>query len=183
MTLAVLVVLGAIVGWYKCMFPYGDRSFTLRHMSAVLDSYAADHFGKFPDSADGAYDALRKLYPDYCLGPELAGVSGEVEALKSALDQGKPIDASLTSWVYVPGFEQTDDSRLAILWESREGLYANGKRNFSGGRAVLLLDGGVTNVPAKAWKAFLNNQEELQKSARARRNSTSDAQPKKEGGI
>ena len=169
-----LIGLGGVIVAHKYIFPYGDRSFTLGHMSAVLDTYATDHFGKFPDSPHGPYDALRKLYPDYSLGPELAGVSGKIKAVKSALDQGKSLDGSLTSWVYVPGFEQSDDPGLAILWESREGLYANGKRNSFGGRAVLFISGAVTNIPAGAWTSFLTNQEHLQQIARARRNSTNN---------
>ena len=161
--LVLIACVASALTWHKFMYPFGHRSYTLRHMYAELETYAADHFGKFPDSEEGPYAALQKLYPEYSSAGELAGVSGRISDVKSALLQGAPLSQSLSSWVYVPGLEQTDAGNVAMLWESKAGFYANGRRNFFGGHAVLLVDGRVTNVSAVAWSGFLSQQEQLRK--------------------
>lgn len=156
-----LFALILFVTW-KVMFPYGHRPAVLRSMYFALMTYASDHNGKFPDDSTDNYSALRKLYPQYVKKPmELAGVSGNAQKMERALKEGVALNNSCTSWVYVPGLTTNDDPRIAILWESKEGLFPNGKRNKFGGRAVLLLGGVITNVPSDAWSDFLKNQSEL----------------------
>ncbi len=53
--------------------------------------------------------------------------------------------------------------------ETHAGLYYNGKRNFFGGRAVLLIGGNITNVPAADWTKFLQQQEQLRNATLAKR--------------
>lgn len=128
--------------------------------------YAGDHHGKFPDSKEGPYDALKQLYSEYSSPVELAGVSGNINGVADALRKNVPLDATLTSWIYVPGLHKDDAPETAILWESRGGFYANGKRNFFGGHAVLMISGDITNIPSADWEKFLKNQEQLRKKSR-----------------
>jgi len=63
----------------------------------------------------------------------------------------------------------------SLLWESKSGLYPNGKRNSFGGHAVLLISGDVTNVPAVEWENFLKHQEQLRSAVQANREKATDA--------
>jgi hypothetical protein len=164
------------VALHKYMYPFGKRAYTLRQMHAVLALYADENFGMFPGSEKGAYEALSKLYPKFCTGAELAGVSGDIRAVEAALLRKEPLNGSLTSWCYVPGLRRGDNPEIAVLWEARGGLLANGRRNFFGGHAVLLLSGAVTNVPASAWTAFLNEQQKLRYSIQRREESAKERQ-------
>lgn len=150
----------------KINYPFGDRAAVLRSMYFALLNYAYDHDGHFPSSPKGDFDALQKLYPEYApSGYELAGISGNIEATVAALREKRPLNSSITSWRYWQGFTRDDDPNLAILWESRGGLYANGKRNYFGGHAVLLISGDITNVRASDWMEFVKRQEQLRKTA------------------
>jgi hypothetical protein len=166
--LAACVTLG--IAYRKYMYPFGTRVGALQSVYGGLSVYAGEHHGWFPQSDKGAYDALQGLFPVYCpSGFELAGISGNVEAVDAALRGQVPLDGSLTSWVYVPGFHRDDPPGVALLWERRGGFYADGKRNFFSGHAVLLLDGSITNVAGADWDAFLRNQEELRRRIMSRR--------------
>ena len=110
---ALLVVAGcaAVVLYRKVTFPYGHRAAVLRSMYFALLNYASEHDGRFPTSEKGNYDALQKLYPEYApSGIELAGISGNVDAVVAALRNKAPLDQSLTSWVYMQGFTKDDDA-------------------------------------------------------------------------
>lgn len=156
-----LAVSFAAVGCRHDARPYGDRQAALFQVGAALRNYAADHGGSFPSGAD-AYSALARLYPDYCTpGAELAGLSGGVEKVTSALREGRSI-SNLTSWVYVPGLTRTDDTRLAILWESKPALINGCER-----RPVVLLSFEITNVPIKEWGNFLAGQSNMLSAARS----------------
>lgn len=172
-TLVGLVVIAicllGILACYRFMYPFGRRSCTLRCMHSAFLVYAADHFGHFPESDKGSYDSLQKLYPEYTpSGIELAGISGNVGAVVLALQEHRPLGSNLTSWVYVPGFNKSDDPNAAILWETRQGLDSNGKRNFTQGRAVLLISGEITNVSAIHWTNFMEHQVRLRRSVQNR---------------
>lgn len=162
----VVVCVGSVLAFLKYLYPYGRRpgGVSLQGVYGTLLAYASDHDGWLPQSEFGAYDALQRLY-EYCPGGrELAGISGNMEEVASSLKNGEQLDSSLTSWVYVPGFRLGDPDNIAILWESRPGLNWDGRRNYFGGRAVLLLGGSLTNVPASSWKSFLAQQDELRKT-------------------
>ena len=173
--MSVLAVLVLGVGYHFYMYPYGRRSCAVRCMESALSQYAADHFGRFPESPGGSYAALSLLYPKYTpSGIELAGVSGNIGATVAALRNGRSIDESLSSWVYFQGFSENDNPGLAILWESRGGLYGNGQRNLSGGHAVLLLSGYITNVPGADWEKFIKHQEQMRNAVQQERDTRAD---------
>jgi hypothetical protein len=170
--IAVSIVTTGCLGLYayiRFMYPFGDRPGTLTIMHGALLTYAQDHGGWFPSSKKGGLDALRHLYPQYCpTGKELAGVSGNIDEVVKALREGRGLDR-FRSWVYSPGFRVDDDPCIAVLWESRGGLYSSGWRNFNGGHSVLLVRGDITNVPGAAWNTFLKSQEVLREAVLAER--------------
>ncbi len=180
----VLLIVGVLAfegisRYRKYLYPYGQRGggVSLPGLFGTFLVYAGDHGGWFPRSDKGPYDALRQLEP-YCVnGVELAGVTGNADAVSNALRSGKSLDASLTSWVYVPGFRRDDPEDLAMVWESKPGVYWNGKRNNFGGRAVLLVGGNITNVPAADWTGFLKQQEELRRAVQSGRTAPTNTPP------
>ena len=182
-TLPVIALLGVFcwagaVVCRKVAYPYGHRAAVLRSMYFALVNYASAHDGSFPYSEKGSYDALQTLYPEYTpSGIELAGISGNVAATVAALRTNGALDESRTSWVYVQGLKREDDPKLAILWESKAGLYPNGKRNSFGGRPVLLLSGDITNVPAADWERFLRQQHELRNAVQRKRATGTSVAP------
>ncbi len=179
--IALLLALGfAIVVSYKYMYPFGQRSSTLPCLYGALFAYAVEHNGNFPDSGTNAYEALQRLYPDYTpSGIEFAGISGNIDNLVNALRSKARLSQSLTSLVYIPGLNQNDPPNLALFWESQAGLYPNGRRNFFGGHAVMLVGGTVTNVAAADWASFLNWQEHLRKAALAKRVGQTNIPPRR----
>ncbi|NLH71563.1 MAG: hypothetical protein GX456_00755 [Verrucomicrobia bacterium] len=175
-----LVCLLAVTAVQRYWYPYGRRpgGISLPGIYGSLLTFAGEHNGWFPRSDKNSYDALQQLYDSYCpSGKELAGVSGNIAAVTDALRKGKPLDASLTSWVYVPGFRIGDPQDIAILWESKPGLFYDGRRNDFGGHAVLLLGGDITNVPAADWESFLKHQEQLRKAVQANRETANAPLP------
>jgi hypothetical protein len=135
-------------------------------MDAELHNYAAAHNGWYPSDTDD-WKALAKLYPNYSAsGVELAGLSGNIQQVTNALQRGHSI-SNLTSWTYVTGLRNDDDPQLAILWESKSGVTADGNPSQSNGRMVLFLNGDVTNIPRTNWVSFLRKQEQLRKAAQS----------------
>lgn len=152
------------------MYPHGRHCCVFKTMYLVLLNYSTDHKGWFPNSTNGPLIALQSLYPDYCpIGTELAGISGDVQAVVGSLQGGKTLDERVTSWRYVPGLRSDDAPHLAVLWEAKPGLYPDGKRNSFGGHAVLLISGDITNVPASDWEKFLKHQEQLGNEVQTKR--------------
>jgi len=142
-----------------------------------LMNYAHDHEGWLPKSDKGPFDALQKLYPDYCDGPELVGLSGDRDALLRALKNGEPLNAKLTSWVYVQGLRDTDDASLAVLWESKSGLSSDGKNYHANGHAVIFLNATRKQIPESDWANFLEQQARLRQLVFANRSLKANQQP------
>ena len=157
------VVFGIIV-YQKANYPYGRRPCAMRCTEQALFNYAYDHDGWFPNSEKGPHDALQKLYPGYLpRGDELAGVSGNINEVIETLARGQSLTSELCSWHYVRGLRTNDHPSLALLWESRSGVFGNGRRCPNGSRPVLLLNANITNVAEKDWPEFLKEQESLRR--------------------
>lgn len=137
--------------------PYGHREAYMRIVDKLLHDYARDHGGALPDGPDG-YSALAKLYPAYSTtGAELAGLSGDISCVTNSLRLGRSI-SNCTSFQYVPGLHETDNPRLAVLWEKRGHLLASGAVCLLATRPVLLLSSNFTNVPIARWAEFERQQ-------------------------
>ncbi len=171
--LLLFVIFAAIAMGCRFRRPYGHREAFLRTVDSDLQNFASDHDGFFPSAAD-RYAALALLYPDYSdSGCELAGLSGNISAVTNALQSGKSI-SNLTSWMFVPGLRQSDDPRIAIIWEATPGLLPDGTPGGRGSRPALLLSRTVTNIAWQNWNAFTKQQEELLSSIYATRHIRSN---------
>jgi len=157
-----LLTIAAVFCLWGYEYPYGSRGAIMLSAYFEMLTYASDHNGEFPSSEDGPYASLQKLYPEYvAYGYELAGLSGPLESITNALGRKTPLNASLTSWVYVQGLKTTNDPNIALFWEAKAGLYRSGRRSPSGSRAVMLLDGTITNVLPADWQNFQRYQSTL----------------------
>ena len=155
----------ALVG---CRGGQSPRGAAMLNLIGIMQVYAEKHEGWFPQSEKGAYDALQKLYPDYISTrelAELAGLSADIEPLIKAVERGEPLNDKLTSWIYHQGLKNSDDYRIALFWERRGGLFSGGKKDPSGGHAVILLSWEIKQIPPSDWLEFLKDQEALRNSA------------------
>lgn len=171
--ITIIILCGAAIligAFWNLTYPYGRRCCSFRSVHLALLTYSQDHQGWFPEVSSGSLAALQSLYPVYCPdGSELAGISGDVHSVVKTLRAGKPLDESLTSWRYVPGLHHDDDPNLAILWETKPGLNANGSRNFLRSQPVLLIGGDITNVLENDWTAFKKEQQALLATTKKKR--------------
>jgi hypothetical protein len=142
-------------------------------MMQAMRLYATDHDGWYPKGGKTTLDSLGFLgaderKEDYIIDLRLlAGISGDREEARKRFFAGTPIDETVSSWVYFPGFRDDDDERLAIIWERQEGIWFNGSR--ADGHAVGFADGHHEQVPQKRWSAFLKEQEALRRAILAKR--------------
>lgn len=143
------------------------RSGKLTTYMGVLFSYASDHDGWYPRGEATPLQSLQKLYPRYDKwGSGLAGLSGDEKTVERLLKQGLPIDSTVSSWVYFPGF-RSDDPNICIIWERQEGIFLTGNR--ADGHAVGFTDGSFNQIPSKDWPAFVKQQEELRRNTLLKR--------------
>jgi hypothetical protein len=63
------------------------------------------------------------------------------------------------------------------LWESKGGLYPNGRRNEFGGHAVVLVSSDITNVPAVDWDEYLKQQEQRRNAVQSKRATRTTVPP------
>jgi hypothetical protein len=166
----VLPVAGVVFAFSRFWFPYGARACWLPCTMGALRQYAGQHNGSFP-AGTNAWEALRQLYPESIVDPELlAGISGNRSEVKRRLETGGNLDSNISSWVYFPGFRDDENPDLAIIWERTEGLRWNGSRG--SGHAVGFIDGHQEQVPKERWPIFIRDQEDLRREVIAKRATT-----------
>jgi hypothetical protein len=171
--LAGLCLVGIIWGWFRWQYPYGVRTCCLPCMNHAMYLYASDHDGWYPKGGKTPLESLRVLAADEqnrnYIGylDLLAGISGNREETCKRFFAGMPIDETISSWVYFPGFRKDDDERLAIIWERQEGIRFNGSR--ADGHAVGFADVHHEQIPQARWPTFLKEQEALRQAILAKR--------------
>lgn len=170
LTLA-LVVLGVCGGLlYRYKYPYGARPACLPVLLAALESYSSANGGNYPNDSD-PLQALSKLHPVWLPDPRpLAGLSGDLDLLKTQIRDGSPMTFPASSWVYWPGLRSDDNPQIAIVWEMRSGVSYNGSR--ASGREVGFIGGSMRRVRDADWDAFTKDQARLRQEMNDRRNST-----------
>ncbi len=171
--LAVLV--GGIYGVWKWQYPYGVRTCRVRCISSDLQGYAVAHWDRFPDGEPTPLRSLQKLYGETTIDypPLLAGLSGNEASMEARLKAGQPLDDSVSSWIYWPGFKSDDDPDLAILWERKSGLRWNAKRSSDrDGHSVVFAGGYHRYVAGAEWSDFTNKQAALRSTILATRSTS-----------
>lgn len=146
----------AAIPYARKYYPYGSRPAFLPCLLDALGSYANDNGGQFPNIGQDGYRSLQRLYPRYIQAEYLAGLSGSQIAVQKLLNSGGNLDQSNCSWVYLPGFCNSNSADLAIVWERESGIGFNGRA--VPGRAVGLLGGRVVQIPDKDWPQFTRQQ-------------------------
>ena len=163
-SLAIVIVFGFVGIWHKYTYPYGGKPARLPVVMMALRSFASEHEGAFPNVNKQPLASLVLLYPRYLADPvDLAGITGDEKAVVKNVVAGEPLDGSICSWVYWPGFNDTNDARIAVLWEEKSGVGFNGHR--LSGHAVGFVDGSHTQIPEQRWNEFLTEQTQLRAAA------------------
>ena len=166
LTLALVSFILVCVLYFRWLYPYGHRVGCMPNLMGALSYYAREHNGWYPRDGKTPLQCLQVFYPDY-LGDELAGLTGNRQAVSQRLRNGQPIDESISSWVYNPGLRLDDNPRLAIIWERTAGVTVNGHREE--GHAVGFVNGEVKQIEAVQWTSFLQQQRELSSETFAKR--------------
>jgi hypothetical protein len=141
-----------------CQYPYGKRVGYMVKTQGALEHYAHNNKDRYPDNQKDGLGSLQQLYPEY-LGMELAGMSGNIQALQAKLKRGESLDATCSSWVYLRGFYNTNDDRIAMLYERQIGIGTDGEA-FEG-RIVGFVGGGIGWIRSSDWVNFINQQKQL----------------------
>lgn len=141
---------------------------------SALRLYSNRNEGWYPNDGTNSLDALARLYPVYLDAAKLAGLSGDTEAIKSRLLQGKAIDESISSWIYWPGFRNDDPPELAIIWERAAGVSGIGTRSTPGSHIVGFANAIYDEVSETEWNAFLQKQQILRSNILSGRLSTNN---------
>ena len=152
-----------------CNVKIGPSTRTPLMVNLYLEAcqYASEHGGFFPATPQGGATSLQMLYPGYChTGKELAGLTGDIDAVVATMRTGGSLSTNQSSWIYVgDGLKLSDNPRLALFWERQSGVFPSGERSRRAGRSVMLLSGTITNVPAERWSQFMNEQQRLRSTA------------------
>ena len=133
--ISVVGVLGLLVligfGFHRSHYPFGERPCCLPCTLECLREYAAVHKGCFPDG-HSPQNALSKLYFENFISADLlAGISGDIKLAERELSAKSDISDEASSWVYWPGFRDTDDPKIAIIWEG-ELVFVSTAKEFQG---------------------------------------------------
>lgn len=136
---------------------------------SALTLYASEHNGWYPRDAATPLESLRCITNEFGDAALLAGISGNREEAIRRAFAGLPIDETVSSWVYFPGFRNDDDPELAIIWERAAGVRFNGSR--ADGHAVGFVGGAHRQIRQANWQEFLKEQEALRKKILRSRNS------------
>ena len=169
-----LVFTGILVGrtMWRRAYPYGHRPAFLPRMVIALLAYAQDQNGWFPAGRDAPLESLRMISCD----PEaLAGISGDIMALRYRLESDEILDSSVSSWQYFPGFRDGDP--VAIIWERQPGIRFDGRCVEAGSHAVGFADGHLRQVYAAEWSTFVAEQECMREAIQAWRSEHSEDEP------
>lgn len=160
--LTAIAVCACAFVWFRWKYPFGPKDCRMPCMMSALLEYARSNDGWFPRS-DGTNntDALRQLVPTFLDARELAGISGDDEAVEVRIRMGERIDESVSSLVYWPGFRRDDSQELAIIWDTTSGVNGIGHRSSFGSHAVGFVGGIYRQVSGEKWNSFLVEQQIL----------------------
>jgi len=130
--------------------------------ASLFRLYAEENGGRFPFHANGYGDALLMTTPDrawlYCLTGPGYGTS----AFEEALSSNGNVDENRCGRVYVQGLSETNDARIAILFDKVAAPPDHchfPQRLWQGHvREVLFVDGDWRAVPVAQWLDFARQQ-------------------------
>jgi hypothetical protein len=114
------------LGWYRWTFPYGQSHCCILIVGGALESYAADHDGRFPSGSDCPEASLSLIYSNYVDAYLLRGKSVPLDVVQKALTINGKLGAESCGWHYVEGLTLSDNPEIAILWD-KMGLGHNGQ--------------------------------------------------------
>jgi hypothetical protein len=146
-----------------------EHAHCMPQAAGALLTYAHDHGGRFPYNTNGYGDALLMMTPDlapfYCL----TGPGYDTSAFEEARTSGGHVDEKRCGRVYVQGLSQTNDARIAILFDKiaapPDHCHFPRRLWHRFGRDVCFVDGVWRNIPVEQWAEFARQQVELLEQA------------------
>lgn len=159
------VLYGAGYGFLRYKFPYGRSHRCSKVFVSVLEQYAVDHEGRYPQGTRegqlGLDEVLKDLSSkDFDRTFDLVlGKAGDLEEARQFYKQNGYLRVMHSSWHYVSGLTVQDSGR-ALAWDKIP-LTHNGMRVPSNPREVIMVGGAVLSVKENEWEAFLKTQQAL----------------------
>lgn len=169
-TIIILCIVICIIIYHKWNYPYGTRSAYLPLILNTLIFYSQENNGYFPAGGETPLESLQYLYPKYSSNEGLySGISGNEKLTENTLKNGGQLNSEMSSWVYFPGFNTSDNVDIAIIWEKQGGIAFNGRRVQPGSHCVGFIDGYLKQIPKEAWHSFLGKQNLLRQETLSKR--------------
>lgn len=156
------VAVGSLYGYYRYKFPYGSTHRCSKSLSVMLDMYAEEHGGNYPEADD-----IRQLGMEKFLDAEgtyldlVVGKAGDLAEAKRFYMKNGYLLKDHSSWHYVSGLTTADTGR-ALAWDKIP-LNHNGMREDGNPREVIMVGGIVDRIKESQWENFLKGQEQLAK--------------------
>jgi hypothetical protein len=154
------VVVGGVYGYYRYKFPYGNTHRCSKILAGMLDQYAADHEGRYPQADDDHRLGLEKVLE--VSRDQLAmvvGKAGDLEEAEKFYKKSGFLLKGHSSWHYVSGLTTADEGR-ALAWD-KVPLTHNGMRISYNPREVIMVGGLVEQINESRWEDFLKQQEQI----------------------
>lgn len=173
-SLLLVIVLGVAGIAYVKTHPliFNESFFSHAHCIAAggltLLTYAKEHEGRFPFHTNGFGDALVLLLRSTeSTNPYfVTGACDDGRLFREALAKGTDVREELCSRVYVQGLWESNDHRIAILFDAHPspgGDHCHLLRRIVAPptREVAFVDGSHENIRESAWPQFAANQIDL----------------------
>lgn len=154
------VLVGGIYGYYRYQFPYGDTHRCSKILAGMLDQYAADNGGRYPQADNDRQLGLEKVLE--VSREQLAVVVGKAGDLAEAerfYGKNGNLLKEHSSWHYVSGLTTADEGR-ALAWDKIP-LAHNGMKTSYNPREVIMVGGRVEQINENRWEDFLKKQNQL----------------------
>lgn len=154
------VLVGALYGYYRYKFPYGNTHRCSKVLAGMLEEYAEDHEGRYPQADDERQLGLEKVL-DASGGQlaEVVGKAGDLEEAEKFYEKSGFLLKEHSSWHYVSGLTTADEGR-ALAWDKIP-LTHDGMKISYNPREVIMVGGWVEQINETRWEDFLKKQEQF----------------------
>jgi hypothetical protein len=154
--------------------PFHTHEHCIKISGSTLQSYAADHEGRFPYHTNGFGDALllhvkedALNYGDTNTGEYtvrfITGPGDDGKVFKDALRNSTAVPEEKCSRIYIQGLTETNNPQIALLFDKKSTRGGDHFRRPWGSllREVCMLDGSMQTIREELWAAFSKRQIDL----------------------
>jgi hypothetical protein len=159
--LPVLALMPAAAMWFNL---FHAHEHCIKQTALALQTYALDHYGRFPFHTNGFGDAIVLLLKEGQDYPyEFTAPGDDGSRLKECLKTGAHLPEECCTRAYVQGLCDTNNPQIALVFDRYPTRGGDHFRRPWGPRLreVALLDGHVEFVREENWTEFRRKQIEL----------------------